>query len=567
MNKFKYHIFEKIVDEVGSDDIDDSILEVPPDPELGDYAFPCFVLSKKLKKSPQAIAEFLATKIKPDEFIQEVKPTGPYLNFFINKSKFAESTIRTILEKKVDYGRGSGSRTVMIESPGPNTNKPLHLGHVRNMLLGNGVGSILRFNGNKVINVNINNDRGVHICKSMLAYMLWGKNEEPDMKSDHFVGKWYVKYAQELKNNPDLDNQIRDVLKKWEAGDKETLTLWKKMNTWAFNGFKQTYAKFDMVHDKEYYESEHYNSGKQFALDGLKSGALQKDEDGNIIADMEEKNLGKKVILRADGTSVYITQDMALANIRFNDFPDADQLVYVVGSEQNHQFKQIFEVFRILGFPFANKCYHLSYGMVNLPDGKMKSREGTVVDADDIVDEVQSLAKAAIELRHKDLNDEEILNRASVIGMAALRFFILKQDPGKDMTYDPKASISFEGETGPYVQYVHARVQAIKKKYNKPIDTDIDFSLLKTPEELLLIKLLEAWPATAHEAADKLKPSTIAHYLINLCQHFNEFYHRRRVIDDEREELTKARILLCECTRQVVEIGLDVLGIQSPDEM
>ncbi len=567
VDDFRFHIIEKLIDEVGSDDIDDSVLEVPPDPALGDYAFPCFILSKKLKKSPQAIAEWLAGKWKPDAVIVDVKNVGPYLNFFLDKSKLSGQVLTKIINERADYGKGSDSRKMMLEFPGPNTNKPLHLGHVRNMLIGVAVGNLLRFQGNQVINTNINNDRGIHICKSMLAYKLFGDGQEPDMKPDHFVGKWYVRFAEEAKKNPDLEVQAQELLRKWEAGDKETIDLWKKMNAWAFKGFQQTYSRFGVRFDKEYFESQHYKKGKKYILEGLKAGVFQKDDDGNIVADLEPFGLGKKVVLRADGTSVYMTQDISLVHEKFNDFPDLDLSINVVATEQNLHFQQLFKILELLRYPFAKKNYHLRYGMVNLPEGKMKSREGTVVDADDLVQEMVDLAHAAVELRHKDLSDEESLARAEVIGMAALRFFILKTDPLRDMTYDPKASISFEGETGPYVQYVHARICGIKEKSGRPIRTDIDFSLLKTPEELALVKLLASWPSVVADAAHKYKPSTVAHYLIDLCQNFNEFYHRRRVVDEERPALTDARLLLCECVRQVVEIGLGVLGIDAPEEM
>ncbi|HII71322.1 TPA: arginine--tRNA ligase, partial [Candidatus Woesearchaeota archaeon] len=497
MANFRFHIIEKIIDEVGSDDIDDSVLEVPPDPALGDYAFPCFTLSKTLKKSPQAIAEWLASKIKPDDVIAEVKNAGPYLNFFIDKSALARSVITAVLKDGGSFGQGSERRKVLLEFPSPNTNKPLHLGHIRNMLLGTSIGNILKFNGNSIINVNLNNDRGIHICKSMLAYRLFGDNQEPDMKSDHFVGKWYVIFAQKAKDQPELEEQAQEMLRKWEAGDKELHALWKRMNDWAFSGFSKTYETFGVTFDKQYFESEIFRTGKDYVAAGLKSGVFAKDDDGNVMVDLENYGLGKKVVLRADGTSVYATQDMALANVKNKDFPDADVSIYVVANEQDHYFRQLFKIFELMKYPFANRCYHLSYGMVNLPDGRMKSREGTVVDADDLVDEMVSLAKAAIELRHKELGDEKTTDRAFVIGMGALRFFILKHDPSKDMTYDPNESISFEGETGPYVQYVHARIAGIKKKYGKDLDRDIDFSLLDTPEEVALLKLIQSWPETA----------------------------------------------------------------------
>ena len=570
MKDFRYHILEILIDEIGSEDIDESVLEIPPNPEMGDYAYPCFLLSKKLKKSPPQVAEYLAKKLKPNNFVSKIKNTGPYLNFFVNKVKFAEGVLHSILESKKDYGRGSKTRTMMIEYPSPNTNKPLHLGHIRNMLLGSSVGKILAFNGDKVIKVNLNNDRGVHICKSMLAYKLFGNNAEPDMKSDHFVGKWYVKFNEQAKENPELDKQALEMLKKWEAKDPETIELWKKMNKWAFSGFDETYKKLGISFDKQYYESTIFDKGKKIILKALESGILEKDEEGNIMANLEEWKLNKKIVLRADGTAVYSTQDISLAMQKFEDFPDINKSIYVVASEQNYYFSQLFKILKILNFEFAKKCFHLSYGMVFLPEGKMKSREGTVVDADDLIDEVIALAKAEIELRHKDLSDKEVLTRAKSIGVGALRFYMLKTDLIKDMTYDPKESVSFEGETGPYVQYAHARICGIKKKYkdfNSLEKGKIDYSLLNTPEETELIKTLGSFNIIVESAADHYRPSTISHYSIKLAQKFNEFYHKHKVIDPDAPELTAARIVLCECIRQVIENSLSLLCIDVLEEM
>lgn len=543
---------------------------IPPRPEMGDFAFPCFEIAKASNKNPAEFAKGLAetlNKEKPD-FVEKVNSMGPFLNFFIKKSAMAERVLKKISQEP-DYGSDAGAtKKYLSEYPGPNTNKPLHLGHLRNMFLGDSLTRILKFTKNKVIVCNINNDRGIHICKSMLAYQKFGQGDSPEksgMKSDHFVGKYYVIFAQKSKDDPELEKEAYDILRKWEENDPETRKLWKKMNDWAFKGFDVTYKKLGISFDKQYYESKHYDKGKDLMLDALKKGIFKKDDEGNIIADLEAENLGFKVVLRADGTAVYMTQDVQLAKMKFEEF-NPDLSIYVVASEQNHHFKQLFSILKMLGFPFAEKNYHMSYGMVFLPEGKMKSREGTVVDADDLIEEVIALAKAEITVRHKDLNPDEVENRATAIGLGALRFFMLKTDPVRDMVYDPKESLSFEGETGPYVQYAHARCAAILRKYGKKPDTAINYDSLNTPEDQLLIKKLNDYPDVVKEAATHFKSSVVCRYLLELAQLLNEFYHRRKVIEDD-EEKTKARILLVDSVMKTTASGLSLLGIDSPEEM
>ncbi len=561
---YKDSVLDSLSSALGKE-IPASSLEIPPNPELGDYAFPCFPLAREMRKPPAQIASETAQKIKPGGIIREVRAVGPYVNFFLDKISMASDVLLKIQKEGQDYGKGKAGRTVMIESPGPNTNKPLHLGHVRNIVLGNSLVNLFDFAGNKVIRVDIVNDRGIHICKSMLAYKKFSPGKEPDKKSDHFVGDYYVLYAKESEKHPEFDEEIKQMLRDWEAGDPEVRALWKKMSDWALSGFRETYDRYGVRMDKAYFESDHYLKGKELALDGLKESIFEKDEKGNIVAELSDRGRGKKVILRADGTSIYITQDMVLAKLRHEDY-GMDKLVYVVGNEQIHHFKALFEIFRMLKFPFAKDCFHLAYGMIELPEGKMKSREGKVVDADDLADEMKRIAMEEIEKRYPSLTPGEKDQRAEDIGMAAIKFFILKYDPMNNFTYDPKESISFDGETGPYIQYTHARICSIIRKYGQAMPEAPDLSLLKEKEEESLITLLASFPANASKAADEYKPSIVCRYLLDLSQSFNAYYHKHKVVQDDKE-LVKARIVLCDSVRIVLRSGLALLGINAPEEM
>ena len=565
MDQFREHIIKLLKKEAKLDEIN---LEIPPSSELGDYAFPCFTLSKKHKKNPNETAKELSQKIKTDNIIKEVKAVGPYLNFFINKEKLFKDILKKIFKENDNYGiQPKTNKTILVEYLGPNTNKPLHLGHVRNIALGYSLCKLLKANGHKVFPVNINNDRGIHICKSMLAYKKWGKNDSPSeskLKSDHFVGKYYVMFSKKAKENPKLEEEAKEILEKWEKGDKETIELWKKMNKWALDGFKETYKKFDIKFKKEYFESNTYKKGKDIILDGLKKG-LFKEDDGAIFVDLNKQGYGNKVLLRADGTSVYITQDIYLAKVRYDDFK-YDKLIYVVATEQIYHFKVLFEVLKILKFPFEDKCYHFAYGMVNLTTGKMKSREGSVVDADDLVDNMIQLSLKETKSRNKNLDKKEIQKRSEKIAMGAIRFYILKYDPVKDFLFDPKESISFEGETGPYLQYTYARINSILKKYNKKIDDKVDSSLLKEKEELEIIKMLGNFNDVVKTSGNNYKIHILARYLLDLAQSFNNFYHSYPVLKAD-EELKKARLLLISCVKQVIKNGLNLLGIDVLERM
>ncbi len=577
----------------------DRLLAVPPDPKWGDYAFPCF----RLGKNPKQEAERLKAQLKLPAFLAKAEVVGPYLNFFLNSAVVAEQTLTAIskekdrfgssdsavgkeekLEGKEPGGRGQGKKEqekregdrkkpqhIVIEFCGPNTNKPLHLGHLRNMALGEALCHILAFQGNTIHPVNIVNDRGIHICQSMLAYQKWGKGQKPNKnkKGDHFVGDYYVQFAQRLKEDPELKREAQELLFHWEDKVPEVQKLWKTMTKWVLQGFAETYKRFGISFEKEYFESDYYERGKEIAFEGLKKGIFEKDDQKNIVAKLESYHLPNKVVLRGDGTSIYITQDLHLAQLRHDDFR-FERMIYVVASEQNLHFKQLFKILELLERPYARKLHHFGYGLVNLPTGRMKSREGTVVDADDILDELAALAEQEVRARYDQLPEKEIKRRAESIALSALKFFMLKIDAGKDLVFDPKESISFEGETGPYLQYTHARACSIveKAEAEKSIGKrtgPVNYSLLTGSCEKKIVTQLNKFPETVSEAAN-YKLHVLGRYLLDLAQAFNEFYHGCPVISEDKE-LMKARLVLVQGVRQVLANGLWLLGIEALEEM
>lgn len=546
--------------------ITESMLTIPPNPELGDFSLPCFVFSKELKKSPDKIAKWLEKELEPTPLIEVIKAAGPYINFFMNKAKFAELVLGDVMKLKENYGKSlfsKGKRT-MVEFSSPNTNKPLHLGHVRNTLLGMSISAILKACGHDVIKATLFNDRGIHICNSMLAYKKWGNNQNPDIKADHFVGKFYKMFNEWLKKDPKLEDEARELLRLWEQKDKETISLWKRMNNWAYIGFNETYEMLGINFDERYYESELYEKGKKLVADAAEKGIFKKQSDGSIIAELEDVGLPNKILIRADGTSLYVTQDIYLAKLKFEQH-DINKSLYVVGSEQNLHFQQLFAILKKLGFDFWDKCEHISHGMVYLPEGRLKSREGTVVDADEIIQEVLLIAEKELKKRYEKINEKELHQKAKAIGLAALKFFMLKFDPAKDMLYDPKESISFEGETGPYVQYAYARINSVIEKYGKSIPTSINYTLLKEREHKL-IRIIADFPMVVENAAKSYKPSIVAHYLLSLAQEFNEFYQFCPILQ-EKEGLREARIVVINGVRQVLKNGLALLGIEAIEKM
>ena len=537
-----------------------SVLEVPPEPTMGDYAMPCFVLAKELKQAPPKIASDLALTLQAD-FLERVEAKGPYLNFFIDKAVVAKSVFSGAPT------HAAKNKKLLFEYPSPNTNKPLHLGHMRNMLLGDSASRICEAAGYEVVRTNLNNDRGIHICKSMLAYERWGEGQTPQdagMKPDHFVGKWYVEFSKRAKEDERLNEQAQEMLRAWEQEDEEVLALWEQMNEWAHQGFTQTYERLGISHDKEYYEHEFYERAKQIVLDAHEQGVFEKDENGNIVAPLSEK-LGDKVVLRADGTAIYSTQDIGLTVLKEEDF-SPDEQVFVVATEQDHYFRQLFAIFDLLGY--EHTTHHLSYGLISLPDGRMKSREGNVVDCDDLLDEVEALAADAVRERHPELPDEEVDKRKVAIGHAALRFYMLKYEPRTNFVYDAQESISLEGETGPYVQYTHARICSILRKADHqlvPVD-ELDVSALDTEEDQELLRLLLDEKNVVEEAARDYKPHLVARYALAVAQSVNGYYHKHH-INSAEENVKQARLVLFSAAKDVIARNLQLLGIQAPHEM
>ncbi len=547
-------------------------LEVPQDPKHGDFALPCFLFAKELKKNPAMIAQELAGKIKPKGVIRNVVALGAYVNVYLDPTLVSEEIIGTILKEKKSFGAQKPKKketirkeTIVLEYPSPNTNKPLHLGHLRNMFYSKSVQNLLTFAGHKTITTNLNNDRGVHICKSMLAYKKFANGTKPDKKPDHFVGDMYVLFNEKLKDFPDLEKEAQVMLQRWEENDAEIRKLWKLMNAWALQGFSETYARLGMKFDRVFNESEFYDKGKMVVEEGLKKGIFEKQEDGSVKVLLEKHGLPDKIILRADGTSIYITQDMYLAKLKQELFK-FDKSLTVTAIEQILHFQQLKKILELLGYAWAKNYEHLSYGMVNLPTGRMKSREGTVVDADDLLDEVENLALQEIAKRHKELPEKEMKQRATQIGVGALKFFILKMDPQKDMTYHPEESLSFEGETGPYVQYAHARICSILRKHGKALPKNIDTAKLTHDLEQNIVRKLGEFPSVIDAATRAYKPSIVCHYLLAVSQLFNEYYHQVQILQAD-EETKIARLALATAVQTVLANGLMLLEIEAPQEM
>jgi arginyl-tRNA synthetase len=491
--------------------------------------------------------------------------------------------------RKVGYGKTSitdSSPSVVIEYSSPNTNKPLHLGHIRNILLGHSMARILKSSGKKVAQVNLVNDRGIHICKSMLAWEKQGAGETPissGKKGDHLVGKYYVMYdkiyksqvkalidegkpLKEAEAEAPMLLEAREMLLKWEAEDPTVRALWEMMNAWVYAGFEETYRRLGIEFDKTYYESETYKLGKAIILKGLEEGVLYAREDGSVWANLEEEGLDHKLLLRSDGTSVYMTQDVGTAQQRFSEF-EFDSHIYVVGNEQNYHFQVLALVLKKLGYDWADRLFHLSYGMVELPEGKMKSREGTVVDADDLMDEMERTARQmSEELGKLDEYGEEEKNRIyRQVGMGALKYFILKVDARKNMTFDPRESVDFNGNTGPFIQYTYARIRSLIRKGEGIVKSAGDTPLID--KEVALIRMMYDYPEIIREAADSHNPSLVANFLYELAKEFNQYYHDHSILSAEKEELVQLRLLLVEVIGQVIDSGMELLGIELPERM
>ncbi|MDR2805197.1 MAG: arginine--tRNA ligase [Dysgonamonadaceae bacterium] len=551
-----------------------------------------FPLLKISKKNPEQ------TAVEIGEYLLKNQPVVIGFNVikgFLNLTVSSVYWIELLNDIHRDSSFGTqeirpGSPLVMIEYSSPNTNKPLHLGHIRNNLLGYSLSEILKATGNRVVKTNIVNDRGVHICKSMLAWKRWGAGETPESsgkKGDHLVGDYYVKFDQEYKKelaeleasgltakeaeaHSPLLAEVREMLRKWEAGDAETVSLWETMNAWVYAGFEETYQALGVDFDKIYYESQTYLEGKDKVLEGLKKGIFYRETDGSVWADLTADGLDKKLLLRADGTSVYMTQDVGTAKLRFDDYP-IDKMIYVVGNEQNYHFQVLSLLLDKLGFRFGKDLVHFSYGMVELPEGKMKSREGTVVDADDLIREmVQTARETSNELGKLDGCTEAEANEvARTVGLGALKYFILKVDPRKNMVFNPKESIDFNGNTGPFIQYAYARIQSVKRKGEQYLTAGatVNPNAPANEKEIALIQKISEFPAIVQEAADTLSPSVIANYIYDLVKEYNQFYHDYSILGETDEDIRKFRLLLSENTGKVIRTGFGLLGINVPERM
>ncbi len=568
--------------------------------------FPFLKISrKKPEDTAQDIGQYLVDNLP--EVVARFNVIKGFLNIVIADACWV--SLLGDIQKEERYGLKpvtDDSPLVMIEYSSPNTNKPLHLGHVRNNLLGWSLAQVMEANGNRVVKTNIVNDRGIHICKSMLAWLKWGNGETPEStgkKGDHLIGDYYVAfdkhYRAELKELTDkfvaegldeeaakeraekestLMQEARAMLVKWEQNDPEVRALWKRMNDWVYAGFDQTYKALGVGFDKIYYESQTYLEGKEKVMEGLDKGFFYRRDDGSVWADLTAEGLDEKLLLRADGTSVYMTQDIGTAKLRFQDFP-IDKMIYVVGNEQNYHFQVLSILLDKLGFKWGKDLVHFSYGMVELPNGKMKSREGTVVDADDLIQKMISDAREMSQDKVNKLegiSDAEAEEIARIVGMGALKYFILKVDARKNMLFNPEESIDFNGNTGPFIQYTYARIRSILRKsglINSPLPTSTkgeekeSEATLLSPKEISLIQQLAAFGTAVQQAGSDYNVSVIANYCYDLAKSFNGFYHDFQILKEEDPQKRAVRLMLCECVAKVIRLGMGLLGIEVPERM
>ena len=555
----------------------------------GDYTLVAFPLLKLSRKSPEATATELGEHIVANNpQISAYNVIKGFLNLSIAPAFWLERFAEVAADENFGMAAPSG-RTVMIEYSSPNTNKPLHLGHIRNNLLGYSVAQILKANGHNVIKVNLVNDRGIHICKSMLAWQLYGGGETPassGMKGDHLVGKYYVEFdkhykaqikelveggmsEEEAKKSAPIILQAQEMLRKWEAKDEEVYNLWQTMNGWVYEGFDVTYKALGVDFDKVYYESQTYLLGKSLVQDGLDKGVFYRKEDGSVWINLEGDGLDHKLLLRGDGTSVYMTQDLGTALSRFEE-NKLDDMIYVVGNEQNYHFQVLKLVLKKLGYDWSDNIYHLSYGMVELPEGKMKSREGTVVDADDLIaDMVETARDMSNELGKLDgCTKEEADTICTMVGLGALKYFILKVDPKKTMLFDPRESIDFNGNTGPFIQYTHARICSVLRKADEQgIDYKSHANTELLAEEAELIKALCDFPAVIASAGENFSPSVIAAYAYDLAKTFNGYYHDHSIMRQENEQKRRMRLMLAAEVARTLSKAMKLLGIDVPERM
>jgi len=551
----------------------------------GDLTLIVFPFLKFSKKRPEDTAEEIGNYISNQ--LNEIKAFNVVKGFL--NIEFSDEYWLNELKNRFDEGiqvpKIGDNKKIVVEYSSPNTNKPLHLGHVRNNVLGYSICQIFDAVGYEVVKNNLVNDRGIHICKSMIAYLKWGNNETPEssgLKGDHLIGKYYVKFDQnyqkeiqelvsngidkeEAKEKSSLMVETRDMLRKWENGDSDTVTLWKQINNWVYEGFEETYNRLGVNFDKIYYESDTYLLGKEIVQEGLKSNVFFKKEDGSIWIDLTPEGLDEKIVQRSDGTSVYITQDIGTADLKYDEFK-MDKFVYVVGNEQDYHFKVLQLILKRLGKSYADGLYHLSYGMVDLPEGKMKSREGTVVDADELMDEVVAIAKKQTEELGKTdgMSSKELTELYEVLGIGALKYYLLKVDAKKRMMYDPKESIDFQGNTAPFIQYTYTRIASLLRAAEK---VDFKFPKELNPVEKDLIKLINNYPNVITSAANNYNPSEVSNAVYELAKTFNKFYHEHTILGEQDNNTRSFRITLSNMVGETIKHGFNLLGIQVPDKM
>jgi len=555
----------------------------------GNLTIVVFPFLRASHKAPDATAQEIGEHLAAHcEAVEKFNVIKGFLNITIKPSFWAQ--LLDDICRDEDYGfkqETPESQLVMIEYSSPNTNKPLHLGHVRNNLLGYSLAQIMKACGNKVVKTNIVNDRGIHICKSMLAWLKWGKGATPEStgkKGDHLIGDFYVlfdkHYKAEIKEiaaaqgiseedaekQSSLMQEAREMLKKWEAGDPEVRGLWEKMNSWVYAGFDETYRRLGVDFDKIYYESQTYLEGKEKVEEGLAKGVFYRKDDGSVWADLTPDGLDHKLLLRSDGTSVYMTQDIGTAKLRYQDFP-IDKMIYVVGNEQNYHFQVLSLLLDKLGFKWGKDLIHFSYGMVELPNGKMKSREGTVVDADDLMDKMTSDALAMTSDRLEGMTDDEKREVARIIGMGALKYFILKVDPRKNMLFNPEESIDFNGNTGPFIQYTYARIQSLQRKAGENLPALNVEAVTPNDKEIAIIQRVADFPAVVEEAGRTYSPALIANYTYELAKEFNQFYHDYSILKEEDENIKVFRLELSRTVASVIKRAFSLLGIEVPERM
>ena len=552
-----------------------------------------FPFLRASKKGPEQTAEDIGAWLESNvDFVEKFNVVKGFLNLTIASAAWLQ--ILSAIDANPAFGTKEvkeDAPLVMVEYSSPNTNKPLHMGHIRNILLGYTISNILKANGLKVLKTNIVNDRGIHICKSMLAWQKYGNGETPEssgMKGDHLVGKYYVVFDKHYKSEiAELEKQgktkeeaeaqaplileAREMLRKWEAGDAEVVELWKKMNQWVYDGFDVTYNKLGADFDKIYYESSTYIDGRDVVLKGLEDGVVYKKEDNSVWIDLTADGLDNKLLLRGDGTSVYMTQDIGTAQQRFNDYP-IDKMVYVVGNEQNYHFQVLSLVLDKLGFEFGKGLVHFSYGMIELPEGRMKSREGTVVDADDLMAEmIQTARDTSEELGKLDgYSEAEIEEVATMVGLGALKYFILKVDPKKNMVFNPKESIDFNGNTAPFIQYTHARIKSVLRNAETQgiaIPTQLSSDIKLSVKEETLIQMLSEYEVVVAQAGEEYSPALIANYIYDLVKEYNQFYHDFSILKEENEALKGFRLLLSKNIASVIQKGMKLLSIDVPERM